>query len=190
MGEFMRLLHSLAVVLLGLFTLWPLAAADAPSPQGHQELFDLSEQRRKLILEREFLDKRLAAIDKQLAELEKVEFACCDRVADPTGTDYWESISDTVLLATAKQDIGKGELLLYHAPGIYRVKDSKPKLTTNGECWYFRPDRDIKQGQRMTIERVYDAPEEIALEAQGFFPLTDRARDPDRPYNTKIRVGN
>ena len=80
--------------------------------------------------------------------------------------------------------------LLYHAPGIYRVKDSKPKLTTKGECWYFRPDRGIKKGQRMTIERVYDAPEEVALEAKGFSPLTDRARDPERPYNTKIRVRN
>ena len=119
-----------------------------------------------------------------------MEFAGFDRVADPTGTDYWESISDTVLYATARQDIRKGELLVYHAPGIYRVKDSKPKLTTKGECWYFRPDRDIKKGQRMTIELVYDAPEEIELAAKGFFPLTDRARDPERPYHTKIRVGN
>ena len=74
---------------------------------------------------------------------------------------------------------------MYHAPGIYRVKDSKPKLTTKGECWYFRPDRDIKKGQRMTIELVYDAPEEIELAAKGFFPLTDRARDPERPYTRR-----
>jgi hypothetical protein len=122
--------------------------------------------------------------------VEKAAFAGFDRVADPTGTDYWESISDTVLFATARRDIRKGELLLYHAPGIYRVRDSRPKLTTKGECWYFRPDRDIKTGQRVTIARVYDAPEEIALAAQGLFPLTDRARDPERPYNTKITVGN
>jgi hypothetical protein len=182
--------RSLAVVLLGLFALWPLAAADKPGPKGRQELFDLSAQRKKLALDRELIDKQLAAIDKRLAELEKVEFAGFDRVADPTGTDYWESISDTVLFATARQDIGKGELLVYHAPGIYRVKDSKPKLSTKGECWYFRPDRDIKKGQRMTIELIYDAPEEIALVAKGFAPLTDRARDPERPYHTKIRVGN
>lgn len=188
-GKLVRLPSSLIVVLLGTFALWRLAAADGPSPQRRQELFDLSAQRSKLLLERELLDRQLAAINKHLAELEKVEFAGFDRVADPTGTEYWESISDTVLLATARQDIGKGELLVYHAPGIYRVKDSKPKLTTNGECWYFRPDRDIKQGQRITIERVYDSPEEIALEAKGFFPLTDRALDPQRPYNTKIRVG-
>ena len=42
----MRLSHSLAVVLLGPFALWPLAAADAPSPKGRQELFDLSAQRK------------------------------------------------------------------------------------------------------------------------------------------------
>jgi len=181
--------RSLVVILLCFCSLRPLAAADAPGPKGRQELFDLSAQRKKLALDRELIDKQLAAIDKRLAELEKVEFAGFDRVADPTGTDYWESISDTVLFATATQDIRKGELLVYHAPGIFRVKDSKPKLTTKGECWYFRPDRDIKKGQRMTIELVYDAPEEIALAAKGFFPSTDRARDPERPYHTKITVG-
>jgi hypothetical protein len=185
-----RFTHSLAAILLGLFAYWPLAAADAPSPEGRQELFDLSAQRNRLALEHELIDKRLAAIDKRLAELEKVEFAGFDRVADPTGTDYWESISDTVLFATAKQDISKGELLMYHAPGIYRVKDQKPRLSTKGECWYFRPDRDIKKGQRITIELVYDAPEEIEITAKGFFPMTDRARDPERPYNTKIRIGS
>ena len=123
-GEVVRFPPSLAVVLFGLFALWPLAAADAPSPQGRQELFDLSAQRNKLVFERELIDKRLAALDKRLAELEKVEFAAFDRVADPTGTDYWESISDTVLFATARQHIRKSELLVYHAPGIYRVKDS------------------------------------------------------------------
>lgn len=186
----MRLPYPQAVFLLGLFFTLSLAAADAPSPEGRQKLFDLSAERNKLALERKLLDKRLAEIDKRLAELEKVEFAQFERVANPTGLDYWESISDTVLLATASRDIGKGELLVYHAPGIYRVKDAKPKLTTKGECWYFRPDRGIKKGQQMTIELVYDAPEEVALVAKGFAPVTDRARDPERPYNTKIKVGN
>jgi hypothetical protein len=185
-----RFTNFLAAVLFGLFAHWPLAAADASGPEGRQELFDLSAQRNKLALERELIDKRLAVINQRLAELEKVEFGGFERVADPTGTDYWESISDTVLFATAKQEIGKGELLMYHAPGIYRVKDLKPRLSTKGECWYFRPDRNIKKGERMTIELVYDAPEEIALIAKGFFPLTDRARDPERPYNTKIKIGN
>ena len=58
----MRLPHSLAVVVLGLFALWPLAAADAPSPKGRQELFDLSAQRNKLALERE-LQQRLFESD-------------------------------------------------------------------------------------------------------------------------------
>jgi hypothetical protein len=183
-----RLSHPVAVVLFGLFALWPSAAADGPGPKGRQELFDLSAQRNKLATERELIDRRLAAIDRRLAELEKVEFAKFDRVADPTGSEYRESISDTVLFATARLDIRKGELLLYHAPGIYRVKDSRPELTTKGQCWYFRPDRDVKSGQRMTIELVYDAPEEVALAAKGFFPMTDRARNPDRPYNTKVKV--
>jgi hypothetical protein len=182
--------RSPAVVLLGLFALGSLAAADTPGPAGRQELFDLSAQRAKLVLERELIGRRLAVIDKRLAELEKREFAGFERVADPTGSDYSELISDTVRYATARQDVRKGELLLYHAPGIYRVKDVRPKLTTKGECWYFRPDRDVKKGQQMTIALVYDAPEEIALEAKGFFPQTDRARDPDRPYNTKITVRN
>lgn len=175
-----------SVVPLGLFFTLSLTAADAPSPEGRQKLFDLSANRNILALERELLDKRLADIDKRLAELEKLEFSQFERVANPTGSDYWESISDTVLFATASGNIAKGELLVYHAPGIYRVKDAKPKLTTKGECWYFRPDRDIRKGQQMTIELVYDAPEEVALMANGFAPVTDRARDPDRPYNTKI----
>ncbi len=182
-------LHTV-VVAFGLCVLWPLVAAETPSPEGRQKLFDLSAERNKLALERELVAKRLAEIDQRIAELEKVEFAQFERVANPTGSDYWESISDTVLFAIASQDIRKGELLLYHVPGIYRVKDAKPKLTTKGECWYFRPDRDIKKGERITIERVYDAPEEIALVAKGFAPATDRARDPARPYHTKIRAGN
>jgi len=185
----MRSSNLLAITSLFLCTLWPVAAADAPSPEGRQELFDLSVQRAKLEFERELIDKRLALLDKELAALEKKEFAGFERVADPTGSDYWESISDTVLFATATRDVQKGELLLYHAPGIYRVKDVRPKLTTKGECWYFRPNRDIKKGDRITIARIYDTPEEIALEAKGLFPLTDRARDPERPYNTKITGG-
>jgi hypothetical protein len=179
----MRLPRSLVVNLFGMCAFWPASAADAPSPEGRQELFDLAAKRTKLLLELEYIDKRTAA-------LEKAEFAGFDRVADPTGTEYFESTSDTVLFATAKQDIAKGELLLYHAPGVYRVKDVKPKLTTKGECWYFRPNRDVKKGKQMTIQRVYDDPEEIALEAKGFFPQTDRARDPKRPYNTKITTRN
>lgn len=186
----MRSPRTAVVVLFALSALWPVAAADAPTPRGRQELFDLSVQRNKLALERELLDRRLAALDRRLAEAEKVEFAGFDRVADPTGSDYWESISDTVLFATARQDVRKGELLLYHSPGIYRVRDARPKLTTKGECWYFRPDRDVAEGQRVTIVRVYDAPEEIALEAKGLSPHTDRARDPGRPYHTKVTVRN
>ena len=133
----MRLLPLALVALLAA----PAVAADPPTPRGRQELFDLSARRAKLRFE-------LATLDKQIAALERAEFAGFDRVADPTGTDYWESVSDTVLFATARQDVRKGELLLYHAPGIYRVKDARPKLTTYGECWYFRPDRDIKKADR------------------------------------------
>jgi len=111
-----------------------------------------------------------------------------DRVATPTGSDYWESISDNVVQATATADIKAGELLLYHAPGIYRVRDVKPKLTTQGECWYFKPDRGIAAGKAFTIELVHDAPEELANVKAGFAPHTERARDPGRAYTTKIHV--
>ena len=79
-------------------------------------------------------------------------------------------------------------MLLYHAPGIYRVKDIKPKLTTKGECWYFKPDRDIAAGKIFTIELIHDAPEESANVKAGFMPHTDRARDPGRAYATKIHL--
>jgi hypothetical protein len=106
-----------SVVLLGLFFTLSVAFADGPSPDGWQKLFDLSAERNKLALERELIEKRLAKIDKRLAGLENVEFAQFERVANPTASDYWESISDTVLLANASRDIVKGELLVYHAPG-------------------------------------------------------------------------
>lgn len=179
-----------AVVILCLSIAGLLSAQDAAGPSGLQELFDLSVQRKKLAFERDVIEKRLAAIDRRLAELEAVQFAAFERVADPTGSDYFESLSDTVLFATATRDISQGELLLYHAPGIYRVRESKPTLTTKGECWYFRPDRDVRQGQQMTIALVYDAPEELALQAQGYFPLTSRARDPEQAYDTRIEVRN
>jgi hypothetical protein len=158
-------------------------AADPPTPRGRQELFDLSARRAKLQFE-------LANLDRRLAALERAEFAGFDRVADPTGSDYWESVSDTVLFATARQDVRKGELLLYHVPGIYRVKDARPKLTTKGECWYFRPDRDIKKAERFAVVLVYDAPEDEAARAKGFAPSTSRGRDPERAFNTKIGRGD
>ncbi len=169
------------VAFLIAFVSWFSAGAEEPTPEGMQEMFNLSARRTKVLLELEYLDKRLA-------QLEKEQFAQFERVARTTGTDYWESISDNVTFARATQDIRAGELLLNHAPGIYRVKDVRPKLTTNGECWYFKPDRDIRKGEEFTIILVYDAPEELELKAKGFFPLTSRARDPDRPYNTEILI--
>ena len=105
----------------------------APSPSGMQALFDLSVKRNKLQFE-------LQVVERLLEKAEKEQFASFERIATPTGSDYWESISDNVVFAKATKEIAANELLLYHSPGIYRVKESKPKLTTKGECWYFRPD--------------------------------------------------
>jgi hypothetical protein len=186
------LLTALAVVVVGVAVAlaWPHALAADPAPTGKgkaappdrmQELFDLSVRRHKLQFD-------LDTVTKLLAKAEKEQMAGFDRVATPTGSDYWESISDNVVLARATADIKAGELLLYHAPGIYRVKDAKPKLTTKGECWYFKPDRDIAAGQAFTIELIHDAPEELANVKAGFMPHTDRARDPARAYTTKIHL--
>jgi hypothetical protein len=167
---------------------WPHATAAEPVPAGKdkapdrmQGLFDLAVQQQKLRFD-------LDVITKLLAKAEKEQMAGFDRVATPTGSDYWESISDNVVQATATSDIKAGELLLYHAPGIYRVKDVRPKLTTKGECWYFKPDRDITAGKSFTIELIHDAPEELANVKAGFAPHTDRARDPARAYTTKIHL--
>ena len=156
---------------------------ETPTPHGMQELFDLSVRRTKLLLELQFVERRLT-------ELEREQFASFERVADPLGSHYSENESDMVYEAKATHDISAEELLLYHAPGIYRAKDVRPKLTTNGECWYFRPDRHIRKGQTFTIVLVYDAPEELELKANGRFPLTSRARDPEHPYNTRIEIHN
>ena len=155
------------------------AGKAAPTPDGMQEAFDLSVRQKRLRLE-------LDGVEKLLAKAEKEQFAGFERVATPTGSDYSELLSDNVVYARATRDVRAGELLLYHAPGIYRVKDVRLKLTTKGECWYFRPDRAIAAGREFTIELIHDAPEEIANVAKGFAPHTDRARDPDRAYKTKI----
>jgi hypothetical protein len=177
--------------LVGWSPLWPFGRArqplavdkdkPAPSPSGMQELFDLSVKRNKLQFE-------LQVVEKLLDKTEQEQFASFERIATPTGSDYWESISDNVVFAKATKDIAPNELLLYHSPGIYRVKESKPKLTTKGECWYFRPDRKIVAGQEFTIELIHDAPEEIENVKKGFAPHTDRARDPARAYKTRIHV--
>ena len=153
-------------------------AAD-PSPGAMQEMFNLCAERTKLELKLQYIEKRLA-------KLEKEQFAAFTRVADPAGCDYVEEISDIMYFARAKQDVRANELLLWHAPGIYRVKDSKPKLETNGECWYFRPDRDIKKGHRFTIVLIRDAPEESKNKAKGPMPRSVRGRDPERAYKTII----
>jgi hypothetical protein len=172
-------------MLVGLLFVTALGAGAYCNGDPHadvmQELFDLSAQRTKTLLELESIDRRLAMLEKEyLAQFEKV--------AKPTGSEYWESVSDNVVSARASHEISKGELLLYHAPGIYRVKDSKPKLTTKGECWYFRPNRDIHKGQEFWIVLVHDAPEELRNVAAGFAPHSSRARDPERAYHTEIRI--
>ena len=184
------LLVALAVGAVGvtLALTWPHATAADPAPPGKgkaappdqmQGMFDLAVQQQKLRFD-------LDIVTKLLAKAEKEQMAGFDRVATPTESDYWESISDNVLHATATADMKAGELLLYHAPGIYRVKDIKPKLTTKGECWYFKPSRDIAAGKAFTIELIHDAPEELANVKAGFMPHTDRAHDPARAYKTKI----
>jgi hypothetical protein len=176
-----------AVVGVAVALTWPHAVAagqppgedKAAPPDRMQGVFDLAVRRQKLQFD-------LAVVTKLLEKAEREQMAGFDRVATPTGSDYWESISDTVVRATA--DVTAGELLLYHAPGIYRVKDVRPKLTTRGECWYFKPDRDIAAGKAFTIELVHDAPEEIANVKAGFAPHSDRARDAARAYTTKIHL--
>ena len=178
-----------AVVGVTVALTWPHAVAagqppgkdKAAPPDRMQGLFDLAVRQQKLQFD-------LAVVTKLLEKAEKEQMAGFDRVATPTGSDYWESISDDVVRATATADIKAGELLLYHAPGIYRVKDVRPKLTTKGECWYFKPDRDIAAGKAFAIELVHDAPEEIANVKAGFAPHSDRARDPGRAYATKIHL--
>ncbi len=156
-------------------------AAAPPDPGRLQELFDLSARRRQLELQLEYIDRRIA-------ELEKQQFSDFERVADPIGSDYWESISDTVLYAKATRNIAEDELLLYHAPGIYRVKGVRPTLTTDGECWYFRPDREIREGEEFTVIPMRVTEDVRASEPEGSAPLAVMGSDPDRPLKAEISV--
>ncbi len=172
-------------ILVGLLLVTVVATgADSvrnPNAEALQEMFDLSARRTKMLLEVDFINKRLAALETEHLS----QFA---KVAEPTGSEYWESVSDDVVSACALEEISTGELLLYHPPGIYRVKEIKPKLTTEGECWYFRPNRNIRGGQEFSIVLVHDAPEELQYIAHGFAPHSNRARDPERAYKTKISI--
>jgi hypothetical protein len=147
------------------------------SPERLQQLFELAARKGKIELE-------LRYVERKIAELEQEQFAGFERVATPLSSDYWESISDTVLVAKATGDIRAGELLLYHAPGIYRVKDVRPKLTTEGECWYFLPDRAIRKGEEFTIIPEYSR----GGSGDGGGEEANRGRDPMLPYKTEIRI--
>lgn len=159
----------------------PPGRGKAPAPDGMQQLFDLAARQQKLRFD-------LQTVTKLVERAEKEQMGGFDRVGTPTETEYWESISDNVVRATATADVRAGELLLYHAPGLYRVKGARPKLTTTGECWYFKPNRDIPTGGTFVIELIHDAPEELANVKAGLSPHTDRARDPERAYATKIHL--
>jgi hypothetical protein len=161
-----NVLHSTVASLIA-----PHAMAEASDLDNMQQLFDLSVKQTRLRLDLQF-------VQKQLDDLEKKQFADFERVADPIGSEYSESISDMVLRAKATRDVRADELLLYHAPGIYRVKDTRPELATEGECWYFQPDREIKKGEAFTI---------LPAESAGGDPQP-QGRNPKEPRRVKIDI--
>jgi hypothetical protein len=83
-----------------LFLIFPageLCAQADPNSRQLQEMFDLSAKRTRVLWELDYIDKRLATLERSMS-------AAWERVADPTGVDYSEIISDTILHAKATKD--------------------------------------------------------------------------------------
>ncbi len=130
----------------------------------------------------------------RLDVINKKELGKLKRVAINAGTlnseepGYGVGSYGIVLSATATSDIKKGELLLYHANGVYRTEGSFAKLETKSEGWYFKTAKPINKSDRFVVSCIQDSPEEIQNVKNGFMPNSDRARNPIRPYKTNTFI--
>ncbi|MCM2373426.1 hypothetical protein [Aporhodopirellula aestuarii] len=186
----------------------------APSPAVLQEMHDLLSERTRATLKRRYfaqftdddssakkseasdelkqIEFRLAEIATRLETIHRNELGPFERVAEGAGLEcheeplYGESSYGIILYAVATGDISAGELLLFHAEGVYRTTGSFQPLTTDGQGFYFHPNANIPKGERFVVACIQDAPDEIENVKNGFMPDSDRARDPRHAYQTRV----
>lgn len=166
--------------------------AAIPINSALQEIHDLCVQRTRLRIHHRTGHPRFAEIERRIDEIHHRKLrefqtvakdACLECSEEPR---FGQPSYGIILNATSVEDIAAGELLLFHGSRVYRTSGSFPKLTTKGEGWYFRPNVDIPKGTQLFVACIQDAPEEIENVKNGFMPNTNRARNPNRPYRTKI----
>ncbi len=192
-----------------------VSVSDAgPSRDVLQEMHDLLSERTRVTLEQRYfqqfvvnesptnesetstelkrIEVRLSEIATRLDTIHRNELEPFERVAERAGLAcheeplFGQPSYGIILYGVATGDISAGELLLFHAEGVYRTTGSFRPLAPNGQGFYFRPNANIPKGERFVVACIQDAPEEIENGKNGFMPDSDRARDPRRAYRTQV----
>ena len=188
-------------------------AETAPSPAVLQEMHDLLAEQTSLNLNRRYLEQfkkdgspedaqrtselqqveaRFAETVSRLETIHRNELGQFERVAERASlfsseeSIYGQPSYGIVLSAFATRNIAANELLLFHADGVYRTAGTFRPLTTTGNGFYFRPNANIPKETRFVAACIQDAPEEIQNVKNGFMPDSNRARDPQRSYQTQV----
>ena len=138
------------------------------------------------------IDKRLSDIANRLQHILQKELGPLERVAKDVVHEcseeplYGQPSYGVILYARSTTAISANELLLFHAGDIYRTTGVFRPLSTNGQGFYFRPNTEVAAGSQFVVTCLQDEPEEIANVKNGFMPNSDRARDPNRAYRTRL----
>jgi hypothetical protein len=134
---------------------------------------------------------QIVAIHNRIETIQETELPRFERVTAYAALDCSEEESYAIILcASATARIAKDELLLFHAGDIYRTSGEFTPLKTTGAGFYFRPDHEIAANKNFRVFCIQDAPEEIENVKNGFMPDSDRARKPNRAYETQVTISN
>jgi hypothetical protein len=137
------------------------------------------------------VSEQIVAIHNHIETIQETELPGFERVTAYAALDCSEEESYAIILrASATARIAKDELLLFHAGDIYRTSGEFTPLKTTDAGFYFRPDREIAANKKFRVFCIQDAPEEIENVKNGFMPDSDRARKPNRAYQTQVTISN
>lgn len=148
-------------------------------------------QRAKHQAKHDELSERVVAIHNRIESIRETELPEFERVTSYAALDCSEEESYAIVVyASATVRIEKDELLLFHAGDIYRTSGEFTPLKTTGAGLFFRPDREIAANKKFRVFCIQDAPEEIENVKNGFIPDSDRARKPNRAYETEVTISS
>ncbi len=185
-------------VFLSLLTMGSVESGrSADSDASHanrslQEIHDLIAEQTRLRIYHSKSHPRNAEIERRIQAihrdtLKEFEVVARDAALDCSEEPKFGQLSYGIILyATTDKAIVRDELLLFHGSYVYRTRGWFQPLKTSGEGWFFRPSTNIPAGSNIVVACLHDAPEEIQNVENGFMPNSNRARNPQRPYRTKI----